>query len=146
MLELDIKTRFMTNADFDRVIEIDLHGGEYSWEPGDLYEEWKKQNGVGIVAIDMDDFPMGFCVYSLEEKECYEVKHMAVDRNFRRLGIGTSLINRMKDKLNDRRYILSYSVPEENLGFQLFLKKMDFKAKLIRHGSVDFLRFQYEKV
>ena len=146
MLGLDIKTRFMANKDFDRVIEIDLHSGEYAWEPGDLYQEWKSRYGVGIVAVDTEDYPLGFCVYNLDDKECYEIKHMAVHGEFRRLGIGTSMINRMKDKLNDRRYILSYNIPEENLAFQLFLKKMGFKATLIRNSFGDVYRFQYEKV
>lgn len=142
MLDIAIQMRFMTNKDFDRIIEIDLQSGEYSWEPGDLYQEWKSQNGVGIVAVDYDDLPLGFCVYSLDDKQHYEIKHMAVDYNLRRMGIGTSLINRMKDKLNDRRYILSYNVPEENLGSQLFLKKMGFKAKIVRN----LYRFEFEKV
>lgn len=148
MLALEkIATRFMSNQDFDRVIEIDCSsGGEYSWQADDLFQEWKSQNGVGIVAVDGDDLPLGFCVYSLDDKECYEVKHMVVDRYFRRSGIGTSLINRMKDKLNNRRYILSYNVPEENLNFQLFLKKMGFRANLLKFNSGDVLRFKYEKV
>jgi ribosomal protein S18 acetylase RimI-like enzyme len=147
MLELEkIATRFMFNQDFDRVIEIDYSSGdEYSWQSDDLFHEWKSQNGVGIVAVDMDDLPLGFCVYSLDDKECYEIKHMVVDKCFRRSGIGTSLINRMKDKLNNRRYILSYSIPEDNLGFQLFLKKMGFKAKIVKNGTCDVYRFQYEK-
>lgn len=147
MLTLAIQTRFMANHDFDRVIEIDhTSGGNYSWEPDDLYNEWKSRNGVGIVAVDSDDFTLGFCVYNLNDKECYEIKHMVVDKAFQRSGIGTSLINRMKDKLNNNRYILSYNVPEENLNFQLFLKQMGFKADLIRYSSGDIFRFKYEKV
>lgn len=142
MLGIDVQTRFLANKDFDRVIEIDLQSGEYAWEPGDLFNEWKSQNGVGIVATDYDDYPLGFCIYNLNDKECYELKHMAVDSGFRRLGIGAALINKMKNKLNDRRYILSYNVPEDNLNFQLFLKKMNFKAKAMRN----MYRFEYEKV
>ena len=110
--------------------------------------EWKKDDGVGvgIVATDYDDLPLGFCVYNLDDKEHYEIKHMVVDKRFRRQGIGTALINKMKAKLNDRRYILSYSVPEDNLPFQLFLRKMGFKAKLLRNGYGDVYRFEYEKV
>lgn len=137
----------MANHDFDRVIEIDYtSGGNYSWEPGDLHNEWKRRNGVGIVAVDSNDYTLGFCIYNLDDRECYEVRHMVVDKAFQRSGIGTSLINRMKDKLNKNRYILSYNVPEENLNFQLFLRQMGFKAELIRHGSGDIFRFKYEKV
>lgn len=149
MLGLDFKVRFMENQDFDRVIEIDYtSGGDYSWSPDDLFREWKNPSmsgtGVGIVAIDNDDFPLGFCIYELSG-EFYEMKHLVVDKSFQRQGIGTSMINKMKEKLNDRRYILSFNVPESNLSFQLFLKKMGFKATLMRCCGEDFLRFQYEK-
>jgi GNAT superfamily N-acetyltransferase len=134
----------MANKDFDRVIEINETGsGEYFWEPDDLWAEWKSEQGLGIVAVDLDDYPLGFCIYNLNNKECYEIKHLVVEKHLRRMGIGTALINRMKDKLNDRRYILSYAVPEDNLPFQLFLKKMGFKARVVRS---DLYIFEYEKV
>lgn len=146
MLQVEVQVRFLKNQDFDRIIEIDQNG-EYPWEPDDLYNEWKKEDGVGvgIVAVDYDDYPLGFCIYNLDDKEHYEIRHMVVDKNFRRQGIGTALINRMKEKLNDRRYILSYSVPEDNLPFQLFLRKMGFKAKILRNNLCDMYRFEYEK-
>ena len=143
MLGLEVQTRFMTNGDFDRVIEINhTSSGDYAWEPDDLYTEWKSEQGVGIVAVDRDDYTLGFCIYNLNNKENYEIRHLVVDKSLQHLGIGTALINRMKDKLNDTRCILSYSVPENNLGFQLFLKKMGFKARV----NGDVYIFQYEKV
>jgi ribosomal protein S18 acetylase RimI-like enzyme len=136
----------MYNKDFNRVMEIDgSSGGDYTWKTDDLLDEWKDYNGVGIVAVDNHDVVLGFCIYSLCNKDCFEIKHMVIDKEFRRSGIGTSIINRMKGKLNDRRYILGCNVDEENLSFQLFLKKMDFKANLIRHSFGDEFRFQYEK-
>lgn len=147
MLGLEVQTRFMINMDFDRVVEINYtSSGDYAWESEDLFQEWKSEQGVGIVAVDADDYTVGFCVYNLNDKECYEIKHLVVERSLQRSGIGTALINRMKDKLNDRRYILSYSIPEEHIGFQLFLKKMGFKAKIIKNGMNSLYRFQYEKV
>src|SRR6185295_10698087 len=111
MLELAVQTRFIVNSDFDRVIEIDYtSGGEYGWNPDDLFHEWKKQNGVGMVAVDSDDFPLGFCIYSLEDKERFEMKHLVVEKPFQRSGVATSIISRMKNKLNNRRYILSCDV------------------------------------
>jgi ribosomal protein S18 acetylase RimI-like enzyme len=145
MLGIEISTRFISNKDFDRIIEIDYtSSGQYGWKPDDLFQEWKK--GVGIVAVDLDDFPLGFCIYGLEEKPFFEIKHLVADRSFQRSGIATTLINRMKNKLNDFRNILSCSVPEENLNFQLFMRKMEFKAKLIRRSSGDVFRFEYEKI
>ena len=145
MIGFEVSTRFILNRDFDRIIDIDCtSSGPYGWDAEDLFQEWK--NGVGIVAVNSDDFPLGFCIYNLEGKQFFEIKHFSVDKSFQRSGIGTSLINKMKSKLHDRRGILSCNVPEENLSFQLFMKRMGFKATLIRHNFGDLLRFQYEKV
>lgn len=143
MLALEVQTRFMVNVDFDRVIDINASSGDYCWEPDDLWDEWKAEQGAGIVAVDYNDFPLGFCIYNMDEKERYEIRHLVVEKQLQHSGIGTALINRMKDKLNDRRYILSYIVPEENLPIQLFLKKNGFKAKVVRNAS--FYIFEYEK-
>lgn len=146
MLAIEVQMRFLANKDFDRVVEINhTSSGDYTWEPEDLYNEWKSAQGVGLVAVDTDDYALGFCIYNLNDKECYEIKHLVVEKPLQRMGIGAAMINRMKDKLNYRRSILSYSVPEDNLGFQLFLKKMEFKAKVINNGTCDIYRFQYEK-
>ena len=146
MVKIEVATRFMYNKDFNRVMEINkISGDEYSWNSKELLDEWKDYNGVGIVAVDNHDVVLGFCIYNLNNKDCFEIKHLVTDKEFRRSGIGTSIINRMKGKLNDRRYLLGCNVPEENLSFQLFLKKMEFKASLIRHSSGDEFRFEYEK-
>lgn len=145
MLAIEVQTRFMRNIDFDRVIELDhTSSGDYAWEPDDLWSEWKADQGAGIVAVDYNDYPLGFCVYNMDDKERYEIRHLVVEKNLQRTGIATALINRMKDKLNDRRYILSFTVPDDNLPIQLFLKKMDFRAKVVR--SANFYIFEYEKV
>ena len=145
MLSLEVQTRFMVNSDFDRVIDINCtSSGDYAWEPDDLWDEWKAEQGVGLVAVDMDDYPLGFCIYNLNNREYYEIQHLVVEKCFQRSGIGAALIDRMKSKLNDRRNILSYSVPEDNLPFKLFLKKMGFKARFVRNCNV--YRFEYEKV
>lgn len=147
MLALDVATRFMVNRDFDRVIEIDYtSGGEYSWGPDDMFSEWKGPNGVGMVAVDEDDFPLGFCLYNLDDKAFYEIKHLVVDKSFQRSGVATSLINRMKGKLNESRYALGCDVYEENLACQLFMKQMGFKSKLVRKYDGDIIRFEYAKV
>jgi len=145
MLALEVQTRFMVNIDFDRVIELNhTSSGDYGWQPDDLWNEWKADQGAGMVAVDHNDYPLGFCIYNMDDKERYEIKHLVVEKNLQRSGIGTALINRMKDKLNDRRYILRYTIPDDNLATQLFLKKMGFKAKVVR--SANFYIFEYEKV
>lgn len=147
MLGLEVLTRFMTNIDFDRVVEIDYSsGGAYSLGPDDLFKEWKGEgiNSVGMVALDRDDFILGFCLYNLDDREFYEIKHLVVDKAFQRLGVATSIINRMKGKLNNHRNALGCNVCEDNLACQFLLRKMGFKSKLIRRYDGDIIRFEYE--
>jgi len=147
MLAMQVQTRYMTKGDFGRVMEINhTSSGGYAWQPDDLWNEWQADKGAGMAAVDADDYLLGFCIYNMDDKECYEIQHLVVEKCFQRSGIGTALINRMKKKLNDMRCILSYSVPEDNLPFQLFMKKMGFKAKLVRNGTEEVYRFEYEKV
>lgn len=137
----------MYKKDFNRVVEINSSsGGNYAWKPKELLKEWKEYNGAGMVAVNNCDVVLGFCIYDLNDKSCFEIKHLVVDKEFRKAGIGTSIINRMKNKLNESRYLLGCNVHEENLSLQLFLKRMNFRGNLIRHSFGDELRFQYEKV
>ena len=141
----DFKTRFLYNHDFDRVIEIDCNSsGKYCWEPDDMFEVLRSRHGNGMVAVGEDDYPVGFCIYSLKNVEHFEILHLAVDDMRWRQGIGTKLINKMKRKLNVRRSALSFDIPESGLGTQLFLKEMGFKARLIRNSFEDIMRFKYE--
>ena len=141
-----VKTRFIKlNQDFDRMIEIDCNtSGPYIWEPEDLYNEMKKNWTVGMVAVDSEDYPLGFCVYSLNEPGIFEIKHLVVDKIYHRLGIGTQIVNRMKSKINEERTCLIYDVPESNLSIQLFLKNNSFKANLIKKYNENVLRFKHE--
>lgn len=143
-----IETRFLHNRDFDRLIEIDCDTcGKYSWEPDDLFKVIKNENNTcGIVAVDETDFPLGFCLYSLLNVECFDILHFAVDKAEQRKGVGTALVNKMKNKLNEERFYISVDVPEGNLAAQLFFKEMKFKARLVRNTFEDIIRFKYGEI
>ena len=138
------KTRVLYNYDFDRVVEIDCNNsGKYAWTPDELFTTLKSVHGMGIVAIDETQYPLGFCIYSLKNVEYFEILHIAVDK--KREGVGTKLINKIKRKINEQRNHITFDVPETNLETQLFLKAMGFKAKLVRNSMEDIIRFNYEK-
>lgn len=137
-LNYEVKTRYITRDDMDRVNEIDRENKD------DIAHVLKGTEIVnGMVAVNDTDDVIGFCIYSLENPETFKILHLAVDENFCRQGIATKLIDRMKSKLNDKRDILEYEVPESYLAMHLFLKKMNFKAKVVRNREEDIFKFTY---
>jgi ribosomal protein S18 acetylase RimI-like enzyme len=139
-LMYEIKTRYITRDDMDRIHEIDHESKD------DIAHILKGQEIInGMVAVNDTDDVIGFCIYSLENPETFNILHLAVDERFYRQGIGLKLIDRMKSKLNDKRNILEYNVPESYLAMHLFLKAMKFKAKVIRNQEEDIFKFTYEE-
>lgn len=137
-LSYEVKTRYITRDDMDRVNKIDPENKD------DIERVLKGTEIVnGMVAINDTDDVIGFCIYSLENKETFNVLHLAIDKHFYRQGIATKLIDRMKSKLNDKRNILEYEVPESYLAMHLFLKAMNFKARVLRNKDEDIFKFTY---
>jgi ribosomal protein S18 acetylase RimI-like enzyme len=134
-----VPTRFLHVTDFDRVIEIDCNNGNTT-DPTDLYNDWN--NGNGMLAVDEFDYPLGFCIYRLDNPDHIEIQHLVVDTPYMRVGVGTSLIDRMTKKLSEDRRYLVCDLPETNLAGQLFLRKMEFRAELIKNYDIDILRFK----
>lgn len=66
-------------------------------------------------------------------KHGYQIKSIAVHPQYRRLYVGTSLIEYAKQNMVNRSR-LSSVVRESNLGAQLFLKNNNFRATKILHG------------
>jgi ribosomal protein S18 acetylase RimI-like enzyme len=137
-LSYEVKTRYITRDDMGRINEIDHES------KNDIAALLKSAEIVnGMVAVNDTDDVIGFCIYSLENPETFHILHLAVDDRFYRLGIATKLIDRMKSKLNDKRNILEYEVPESYLAMHLFLKAMNFKARVVRNREEDIFKFTY---
>jgi len=60
---------------------------------------------------------------------------MAVDPEYRRQGIGTLLLDRLRFKLLKTRESIVADVPERMLLFQLFLRASGFKATQVLKGA-----------
>lgn len=144
---VNYKTRFMYNFDLNRVVEIDSKAsGIHKWKRGDFLNILSQKNVLGLVVFNSRNKILGFCIYHLKEPDCFNVLHMAVDIKYQKLKVGTSLVDRMKSKLNSKRTYIQYVITENNLDGQLFLKAMKFKSKLLRSsGYEDSIKFVYEK-
>lgn len=135
---IGVKTRYITKSDLNKIGEIDQENKD------DIVKLLTGQEIInGMVAVNEVDDIMGFSIYSLENPDTFAILYLVVDKNFCRKGIGTEIIDRMKSKLNEKRNILEYEIPESYLDMQLFLKRMGFKAKLIRNEVEDIFKFTY---
>lgn len=116
----------MIRRDMPEVVQIASHSS-LQWQEEDFLRCLRQRNYIGMVAECCEEIA-GFMIYELHKKKL-EVLHFAVHPKFRRNGVGTQMINKLKDKLSShKRTKLGISVPERNLGLQSFLKKNFFQA------------------
>lgn len=134
-----IETRFIYARDFDRIIEIAANNNEHT-DADTLYYDWF--DGSGMLAVDESGYPIGVCIYNFEEDRIF-LKHIFVDNNFQRAKVGTTLINRIRQKLSEKRPVICIEVEESNLAGQLFFKSLGFTGKIVR---TDFLEFRYDRI
>lgn len=116
--------RWIIKRDSDRVREIENAAGG-KWRPNDLATSLRYRDSIGLV-YEVDHFIQGFIIYRLSKKSI-EIMKLVVDPNFQRKGIGSEIINRIKEKLLHRRTSLIVEVSETDIGAQIFLAKNGLK-------------------
>jgi GNAT superfamily N-acetyltransferase len=87
----------------------------------------KLNNYIGVVAEKWGRM-LGFTVRSIH-KHGIVIANMAIDPEFRRLGIGTELIDHAKCNLNERRNRIEVWLRESDLPAQLFFRSQGFRAE-----------------
>ncbi len=78
----------------------------------------------GLIVID-DNFVVGYILFLTDDGHDIEFR-LGVHEQYRRMGHGTRLLNRVKVKINERKPLLRCWVPESNLAGQLFLQSQGF--------------------
>jgi ribosomal-protein-alanine N-acetyltransferase len=121
----------METKDLDRVMMIETLSNEFYLTKEDMVEMLRRKNVVVMVALkdeSVDSEIVGFIIYELMSKRI-QVLDMAIHPNYRRMGYGKTLIDKLKDKLSIKKRIkISTEVRESNLSLQLFLKSQNFIA------------------
>jgi ribosomal-protein-alanine N-acetyltransferase len=126
--------RWFIRRDLDAVLEIEMFSGELLMKKEDILILLRKINVVGLVA-EIDGKIVGYIIYELY-KDYIHIINLVVHYDFRRKRIGETLIERIKQKIenfNKRKYI-QIEVRESNLGAHLFLKKNCFKANEVKRN------------
>lgn len=139
---MEIKTNWITLKDIPRILEI-----EKLCYPSDPWSEeifkncLKQENCVGVVAF-ADDKILGYNIFEIY-KNHKTILNIAVDPEWKKLGIGKKLIDAIKDNVKNIHTVVS----EKNLLAHLFLQKNGFIATKVEREffdkTEDAYRFEY---
>lgn len=125
--------RWFIRRDMPEVLDIEQRAFEQPWTEEDYLPCLRQRNCIGIVA-ELDQRIVGCMVYMLEKSEL-RLLNFVVDPSFRRRGIGTAMLQKMKAKLSQqRRSRIRVYARERNLGVQLFWRAMGFRAVGVDRG------------
>lgn len=135
-----VHTRWMLTKDLDFVTLIETKGNEYYTSRDDMMKLLRKRSVVAMVAIEGENEDngeiVGFVIYELMNRRI-QLHNLVVSQKHRKKGIGSILIDKLKEKLSKRNKI-SAEVRETNLQVQMFLKSKDFNAvEMLRNYFLD---------
>lgn len=123
----DLKIRWMTRSDFDKVVHIDSLSYSFFWDYKKIFSVMTKNSSLGLVA-EKNESIVGYLIYQSKMKN-FLCSRLAVHPEYRRTGVGSEILNsiifRMKKNKRNR---INFLINEYNLEAQLFLKSKNFKA------------------
>ncbi len=143
------RVRWLCQADWPAVCKIERGSfpGGNDWTQGDFLACLRQLNCIGTVAEAEGTGPvLGYLLHEIHETKLHLIR-FAVHPGHRRQGVGARLVGRLAERMaGARRTRITADVPEENLGAQLFLKSLGFKAtRVLRGGAGDAYRFVYRR-
>jgi [ribosomal protein S18]-alanine N-acetyltransferase len=132
---LKYPTRWMIRHDLPAVLAIEAGSSNPPWDRQEFLGTLRHRSVIGQVAELPDESVGGFVVYELRSRSIRVLK-LAVHPGLRRQGVGTALATKLASKLADhRRIALVADVPAGQVGGQLFLQSMGWRATAICHSG-----------
>ena len=133
---LKLHIRWMIRRDVPSVVDIESKSFEYLWTEKDFARCLGQRNCIGMVAEYEDDV-VGFMIYELHKNRLH-LLNFAVAPDYRRQGVGRSMIEKLASKLSaDRRTHILLEVRESNLAAQLFFRTLGFRATAVLREFYD---------
>lgn len=114
-----VHIRYMVRADLDEVVAIDNASFPTPWDRQTFLDELRQRSTVALAADVLDDWGhttlAGYMLYNLCPKKI-DVTTLAVAEPYRRCGIGSKLLGKVKQKLTSSKFkrLIVYA-EEENL-------------------------------
>lgn len=131
----NIHTRFMNFRDVTDAVGICSRSFRVSYNADELSAMLRQREIRGtVIENEKTQQIYGFSLYQLLKHELHLIT-LAVDADYRRHRFGSLVIHKLINKLSpQRRYMLSASVEDDNLGGQLFLRDCGLRCR----GSSEF--------
>lgn len=118
------------------VLAIERESFEFPWSEEDFRCCLRLRNCIGMV-VERNDEIVGFVIYELHKGRLH-ILNFAVGRAWRRKGVGTAVIQRLRGKLRQqRRRELITEVRESNVPAQLFFRSRGFRAVRVLRDHYD---------
>lgn len=116
--------RWMIRRDMFDIMGIEAQLA-HSWTDEQFLEQLRQRNIIGSV-VERGDRIIGYFIYQLE-KTSLQIIRCAVDPQFRRQGVFSCMVEKLKGKLSDhRRHCIEVDVDQYSLDLQLALKANGF--------------------
>lgn len=121
-----LTVRWMIKRDIEDILKIENHCFAYPWNIKDFSKILSKSECVGHV-VEQKEKIIGYYVDAVAKSKL-EILNLAVHPDFRRMGVGTLMVDNIKSRLSRLRFkYVSCNIREYNLDAQLFFKKNKFK-------------------
>lgn len=125
-----VSVRYIEPRDITEILEVERASFVHPWTKDDFVNCMKRNNTTGVVA-EINGVLMGFLIFEVFKRRI-QLLNLAVRPRFRRMGIGSTMIGRVICALgNSTQKLVAAEVRESNLGVQLFLKSLGFRADQI---------------
>ena len=133
---LKVQIRWLIRRDMPEVLAIEQSSFQQPWTEEEFLGHLRQRNCIGMVA-EHNQRIVGFMIYELH-KARLQLLNFATGVDFRRLGVGLQMVNKLVDKLSQqRRQEILLEVRESNLGAQLFFKAQGFQAVRVMRAHYD---------
>ena len=133
---LKVQIRWLIRRDMPEVLAIEQSSFRQPWSEEDFLGHLRQRNCIGMVA-EHNQRIVGFMIYELH-KARLQLLNFATGIDFRRLGVGLQMVNKLVDKLSQQhRQEILLEVRESNLEAQLFFKAQDFQAVRVMRAHYD---------
>jgi len=133
---LKVQIRWLIRRDMPEVLAIEQSSFQQPWTEEEFLGHLRQRNCIGMVA-EHNQRIVGFMIYELH-KARLQLLNFATGVDFRRLGVGLQMVNKLADKLSQQRRLeIMLEVRESNLGAQLFFKAQGFQAVRVMRAHYD---------
>ena len=125
--KIAVTIRWMIRRDMPAILRIEHESFDCNWTEEEFLECLRQRNCIGMVA-EHENRVVGYVIYELHKTRLH-ILNFAVASAYRRLSVGSQIIEKLINKLStQRRQEIVLEVRESNLGAQRFYAAQGFRA------------------